>query len=205
MLKIFNNFITNRPKTQQFQCPKFNCYMKKRMEKIIFDLKMKNVLIATFLLIFSCTTNQNSKSFDIEKATKEILDLHHQQRDVHFQKKAAEFASLLSENHISVNRGVVQTPTIEENTERFQGYFDSVEFIKWDDLQPPVIKFSDDGSLAYTIVEKEVVVKYKDEEEQEIQGTTVFAWVAIYKKYGTEWKIDCVASTNKPSKEELLN
>ena len=55
--------------------------------------------------------------------------------------------------------------------------------------------------MAYTVVEKEVVVKYKNEESQEILETTIFAWVAIYKKYGSEWKIDCVASTNEASEE----
>ena len=45
---------------------------------------------------------------------------------------------------------------------------------------------------------------YKDEEGQEIKGTTNYAWVAIYKKYDEEWKIDCIASTNQPGKEEIL-
>jgi hypothetical protein len=162
---------------------------------------MKVILFLSILTILSCDT----QNLDIEKATQEILELHNQQRDFHFQKMAPEFANLLSENHISVNRGAVNTPTIEENTTRFQNYFDNVEFVKWDDLKPPVIRFSDDGSLAYTVVEKEVVVKYKNDEEQEILETTLFAWVAIYKKYGNEWKIDCVASTNKASEEQVVN
>jgi hypothetical protein len=112
---------------------------------------------------------------------------------------------LLSENHISVNWGVVSNPTIEENTESFQNYFNNVEFVKWDDLKPPIIRFSDDRSLVYTIVEKEVAVKYKNKEESEVLETTSFAWVAIYKKYGNEWKIDCVASTNKPDEEKLID
>ena len=159
---------------------------------------MKVILFISILTILSCNSKPN---IDFEKATQEILELHNRQRDFHFQKMAPEFANLLSENHISVNRGAVNTPTIEENTTRFQNYFDSVEFVKWDDIKPPVIRFSDDGSMAYTVVEKEVVVKYKNEESQEILETTIFAWVAIYKKYGSEWKIDCVASTNKASEE----
>ena len=166
---------------------------------------MKYILSFIILIIFSCAGNQNPDSFDIEKAKQEILDLHNLQKEVHIQKQASKFANLLSKNHISVNRGAVNTPTIEENTIKFQNYFESVDFIKWDDVKPPIIKFSDDGSLAYTIVEKEVVVTYKDEEGQDIKGTTNYGWVAIYKKYGEEWKIDCVASTSQPSKEEILN
>ena len=163
---------------------------------------MKAILFLTTLILFSCSSNQNPPVFDLEKARQEILELHELQRDVHFQKKASEFANLLSENHISLNRGAVNTPTIEENTARFQKYFDSVEFIKWDDVKPPVIRFSDDGSMAYTIVEKEVIVSYEGDEGQEIRDVTTFAWVAIYKKYGSEWKIDCVASTSMPGEEK---
>jgi hypothetical protein len=156
---------------------------------------MKAILFLSTLILFSCKDRQE---FDARAATEEILRLHHLQRDYHFQKMAPEFTRLLSENHISVNRGVVDAPSIEENTARFQKYFNRVEFIKWDDLKPPIIRFSDDGSMAYTIVEKEVVVKYKTEEGQEIIDSTFYAWVAIYKKYGEEWKIDCVATTNLP-------
>ncbi len=166
---------------------------------------MKAILLFTFLMLFSCTSNQSPKIFDKEKATQEILGLHQLQKEFHFQKKATEFANLLSENHISVNRGVVSSPSVEENTVRFQDYFNKVEFVKWDDIKPPVIRFSDDGSIAYTIVEKEVINKYKNDEGKEIQESTVFSWVAIYKKYGTDWKIDCVASTNLPSEEQMTD
>lgn len=154
---------------------------------------MKLSLICLVVIFFSCTSTPTT--FDKAAETEKILALHHQQRDVHFNKQADEFTDMLSENFISVNRGMITTPSKEENLERFSNYFNAVEFIKWDDLAPPIIRFSDDGSLAYTVVEKEVIVAY-DMNEQTIQDTTLFAWIAIYKKYGNEWKIDGVASTN---------
>lgn len=154
--------------------------------------KMKPVLLFLPVLLFSC-----SSGFDEEKERQAILELHEAQRGYHFQKKAEEFAGLMSENYISVNRGQVSRPSYEENVARFGNYFDSVEFVKWDDVQPPEVRFSDDGSMAYTVVEKQVVVTYPDERGGKITDTTDFAWVAIYRKYEDGWKIDCVASTNK--------
>lgn len=156
-------------------------------------------LLIFLLLCLACNKDiqRNQEAVEMKK----ILALHEQQRTFHFEKMAEEFASLLSENHISVNRGEIKSPTTAENTERFKNYFKSVEFEKWDDVQPPTVRFSDDFSLAYTIVNKEVVVTYKDENDQHHRELTEFSWVAIYKKYSDGWKIDCVASTNKPSVE----
>ena len=133
-----------------------------------------------------------------------ILELHDLQRKYHFEKMATEFASLMSENHISVNMGEIKSPTKESNIARFDAYFNSVEFEKWDDITPPIIKFSDDHSMAYTIVNKEVLISYLNEDEELVRQKTEYSWVAIYKKHKDEWKIDCIASTNKESELSII-
>jgi hypothetical protein len=49
-----------------------------------------------------------------------------------------------------------------------------------------------------------VRIAFKNENDSLVESETHFAWTAIYKKYGNEWKIDHVASTNKPSVETLI-
>lgn len=131
--------------------------------------------------------------------------LHNAQRDYHFNKDSIAFANQLSDNFISVNRGIISTPEKEATISRYNSYFSSVEFLKWDDVSEPIIKFSDDGSMAYTIVDKIVEVTYTDENGNTEKSETHFAWTAIYKKYGNEWKIDCVTSTNKPDVINIQN
>lgn len=154
------------------------------------------LFIVTISVIFSC---QKSNTFSIEAETKALLKLHNNQRDFHFKKDSIAFANQLSEHFISVNRGDITTPSKQETTSRYHDYFSSVEFVKWDDVSEPIIKFSDDGSMAYTIVDKIVTVSYKDSIGNTLEDETHFAWTAIYKKHGDEWKIDCVTSTNKPT------
>ena len=108
------------------------------------------------------------------------------------------FANQLSDHFISVNRGEISHPKKEETISRYNRYFSSVEFVKWDDESEPLIRFSDDGSMAYTIVDKIVTLTYENENGVKVEGNTHFAWTAIYKKYGDEWKIDCVTSTKIP-------
>ena len=150
-------------------------------------------LLSIFLL--SC---QNESHFDLEKEKQAILKLHDQQRENHFKKDSVAFANHLSDNFISVNRGEITTPKTEETIGKYHKYFSSVDFVKWDDVSEPIIKFSDDGTLAYTIVDKIVEVTYDDENGEKLTSTTHYAWTAIYKKYDNEWKVDCVTSTQKP-------
>ena len=153
----------------------------------------------TILIIGTLSACEESKSINEVEARNEILKQHELQRKYHFEKMAEEFASQLSSNHISVNRGEIKKLTKEEHVNRIGNYFNAVEFEKWDDISPPIIRFSDDYSLAYTIVDKEVIVNYNDDNGIRQKESTKFSWVAIYKRYDDEWKIDCVASTNKSS------
>ncbi|NER13020.1 DUF4440 domain-containing protein [Leptobacterium flavescens] len=155
-----------------------------------------SVLIIS-LLVISCQ-KQEAATVDLEKEKAEILKLHHAQRDHHFGKDSIAFASQLSEDFISVNRGEITKPTYEENLGRYHAYFSSVEFEKWDDTAEPTIRFSEDGKMAYTIVEKEIVIRF-EENGKPMEESTEYAWVSIYRKYDDGWKIDCVSSTNKPS------
>ena len=158
-----------------------------------------NKLYLISLLIVLCFSCNKPVSFSIEKETANILKLHHAQREYHFNKDSIAFANQLSKNFISVNKGEISKPTKEATISRYNNYFSSVEFVKWDDVSEPIVRFSDDGSLAYTIVDKVVRVAYKNENDSLVESETHFAWTAIYKKYDNDWKIDHVASTDKPS------
>lgn len=150
---------------------------------------------ALILALVSCTVNP--QPFDRVQAEKEILQLHEAQRDYHFQKDSIAFAHQMSAEYVSVNRGLITRPTVEDNIARYNNYFSAVEFVKWDDVNPPVIRFSEDGSMAYTVVDKEVIVEYKLSETETVLDSAYYAWVAIYRKQAEGWKLDCVASTNK--------
>nr|WP_321232753.1 nuclear transport factor 2 family protein [uncultured Psychroserpens sp.] len=150
------------------------------------------------LIVLITTSCVKENKFNTSEEKSKILKLHNAQRDYHFNKDSIAFVNQLSNQFISVNRGLITRPKREETISRYNRYFSSVEFVKWDDVTEPIIKFSDDGTMAYTIVDKIVTVTYKNEEGDEIEGSTHFAWTSIYRKYDEEWKIDCSISTNKP-------
>ncbi|MEI9809653.1 MAG: hypothetical protein WDO16_18320 [Bacteroidota bacterium] len=107
--------------------------------------------------IISC-----SNKADLAKEEKLIRSILQTERKAHFDRNADLFVSLFADSMISVNKGKVTVKSREENKKRFGSYFGSVEFIKWDDTADPIIRFSDDGTLAYAIVQKLVIVTYPD-------------------------------------------
>ena len=147
------------------------------------------------LWMFACSPIRQSSSRESEK---DILGLHNAQRVHHFNKDSLAFVQQIATDFISVNKGKISMPTQQELLSRYHGYFSAVEFIRWDDVNPPILRFSSDQSLAYAVVDKLVVLKYVNHDGQATEETTHFAWTAIYRKQGKSWKIECVTSTEVP-------
>lgn len=154
----------------------------------------KLFLVLLTFAISSCS----QKTIDLDKEKTRILELHNAQREYHFKKDSVAFAGQFADNFIGVGNGTLSREEKADRISRYHRYFSAVEFMKWDDASPPVIRFSDDGSLAYTIVDKIVVLTYNDEDGNQVTGETHYAWTTIYRKVNDEWKIESVTSTEKP-------
>lgn len=159
-----------------------------------FTLKV-SIVCCISAIIFSCTAPTSSDSEDEKK----LLAVHEDSRKAHFGADAKAMVDQMAGNMISVNRGKINNANPERDIEVFQSYFNSVKFKKWDDVKPPQIRFSDDHTLAYMVVDKLVVLEAKDSVGNSLEETTHYAWVSIYRKQvDGDWKLECIASTNEP-------
>lgn len=150
-------------------------------------------LLPMLILFSSC----NQKP-DLEAEKKKLLALHHNQQNAHLNKNAKQFVDQFADSMISVNRGKISITTKDSAIKRINTYFSNVEFKKWEDVNPPVIEFSADASMAYMAVDKLVILTYRDEENKNKEETTHYAWVSIFKKEANGiWKIVCNVSTNE--------
>jgi len=134
---------------------------------------------------------------DIEKERKAIQFLLEQERKAHFDRNADLFVAEFADSMIAVNKGKVTAASPDENKKRIADYFDRARFIKWDDTAEPLIRFSGDGTMAYAVIQKQVIVSYPDSSGRKIKDTTDYAWVSIYRKQQGEWKIETNISTEK--------
>lgn len=129
----------------------------------------------------------------------ELLRLHRQQRTAHLTYDAELFTEMFAENLIQVQRGATISRTKAENLARFRSYFASFKFQEWEDIKPPAVKVSKDGSMATIIVQKRVRGTYKNEKGEDVFENTVFAWIEVWEKIDGKWKVSVVASTEKPA------
>ena len=135
------------------------------------------------------------------EATNELLRLHHAARASHFTRNARSMVASFADDFVDVRNGRVNRPGRDASLGRLQNYFNNSTFIEWDDITPPVIRVSDDGTMGSVVVHKRVRLKAKRPDGTEREETEVFAWLAVYQKVKGEWKLTTVASTNTPDED----
>ena len=97
-----------------------------------------------------------------------------------------------------LNGGWIVSRSTEENRGRVQTYFDAVQFLAWDDIEPPPIRISGDGTMATIIVRKQVHLTYQDEKGITQAENTIFAWMEAWEKLDGHWQLIANASTSRP-------
>jgi len=156
-----------------------------------------NIAFAFFTIVTILAGCYTSEGFNKQKETQAITALLKQERRAHFDKNVDLFLSEFADSMLSVNKGKVSVATRAENRSRIGQYFGRVEFVRWDDVAEPVIRFSDDGSLCYAIVQKQVILSSLDSQNKNQLDTTEYAWASIYRKHNGRWKVECNVSTNQ--------
>lgn len=127
----------------------------------------------------------------------EILRMHELQKTAHLTYNAELLLGDSPETPVNIQRGNVVSRTREEDLARFRAYFSSYKFLEWEDIVPPVIKISKDGTMATKIVRKRVRGSTRNAEGKEEIEHTVFAWLEVLEKINGKWRLTTIASTEK--------
>jgi ketosteroid isomerase-like protein len=132
---------------------------------------------------------------DDHATLRRLLD---QERAAHIRRDAPMLVALFADDFINVAAGRITRPTRTESLAGFQAYFDRSEFLAWDDIEPPLLRISSDGSMAYVIVRKRVHLISTAADGRREEQETIFAWMEAWERLSTEWALKAVASTNEP-------
>lgn len=153
---------------------------------------------AIFIVFISaCTTKSTT---DTAQEIQALALLQKQEQDAHLQEQPALLVNMLHDTLLQVKNGVVTYYTKDQMTERFINYFESVEFFKWEDTEPPVYTFSDDASMASILIRKQVILNDVTGAEP-VRDTTQFAWTELWRKKDGRWKLYQVATTDVSSEQ----
>jgi hypothetical protein len=153
------------------------------------------ILLLSFLLV-PVGADAQSK-VDVAAEVEQLLKIHESDRRAHFETSARQLMAHASDEFVSVSNGKIQRTTPAQDLKFFEEYFKGAKYYEWDDLEPPIVRVSNDASMAWMIVRTRV------RRETQSDGKTteqkfVYAGIMAYEKKGGRWVRVANVSTFEP-------
>ena len=156
-------------------------------------------LLALTLIFFACAAYagaQPSANLDREKA--ELLRLHKSSREAHFKTDVDLLLGNSPEEMISVSRGKISRSSKADGRRMFTEYFRGAKYYEWDDIEEPIIRVSQDATMAWVITRIRVRRVQKDATGAEREEKFVYAGIMTYEKRDGRWVRVANVSTFEP-------
>jgi hypothetical protein len=134
---------------------------------------------------------------DVERETAALAAVRDLHRQAHFNADAELLVSTWADDFRSIDSGAVSRPSKRESVAGFQDYLSNSTFVAWDDIDPPIVRISGDGAMAYVIVTKRVVLRSRAAADTTAAEESTFAWLETWEKEEGAWKLKALASTRK--------
>ena len=154
----------------------------------------------TLILLFIAYAASASAhpSADLEKEKAELLRLHNSDREAHFKTDVDRLLENSPEEFISVSRGKISRPSKDDARKMFTGYFREAKYYEWDDVEEPIIRISNDASMAWMITRYRVRRVQKNAAGVEKEEKFVYAGIMTYEKRDGRWVRVANVSTFEP-------
>ena len=122
-----------------------------------------------------------------EREARALLEMHEKSRAAHFATDVEAAIANLAEEQIIVRDGAVRRMTVEDMRQTMTGYFAGATFHEWDDVEPPIVKVSDDASIAWMITNTKVRLTKAGEDGDESEMAFVYAGILTFEKRDGSW------------------
>jgi hypothetical protein len=132
---------------------------------------------------------------DVEREKAAILRLYETTRRGHLEGDAAKLLAQYAPQWDDLRSGAIVARTIEEEHERIAGQLAGMRYLAWDDVTPPRVEVSADGTMAWLLgeVRARAIQTQPDGSERAIAYRC--AWLQVYARRDGRW----VAIVNAPS------
>ena len=139
------------------------------------------------LLFLAGSIGWSQKEVGLEKWKGELLKLHQMDRQAHFKTDPDLLLSHHPEEFIAVSQGKVSRRQKADTRNTFETYFKDATYYEWDDLEPPIVRVSNDGSMGWIITRLKVRRTQKDLTGVEREQKFVYAGIMTYEKRNKKW------------------
>lgn len=159
-------------------------------------MKLFRILLLSLLLVPIHAGAQGK--VDLAAEVRQLLEIHQSDRRAHFETSAKQLMEHGTDELISVSNGKIHRTTHAENLKFFEEYFKGAKYHEWDDLEPPIVRVSDDASMAWMIVRTRVRRTQTQGDGKEAERQFVYAGIMAYEKKAGRWVRVANVSTFEP-------
>jgi len=124
---------------------------------------------------------------DLAALEAELVAAHRATLHAHRTGDFQSIAAAASDPSLSVSRGRVDAVTRADVDARFRGYFSAATFNHYDDLQAPIVRVSDDGSLGWVIAKVRVEGRYRHDDGSHEPLDSTWGWIELYERKDGAW------------------
>lgn len=103
-------------------------------------------------------------------------------RRAHFETDVELLVANDAEEWINVRDATIIRRRREDVADFFRAYFEGATYLEWDDVEPPIVRVSDDGTLAWMITHVRV---RRTRDDRELRFN--YAGIETYEKRDGRW------------------
>jgi len=147
----------------------------------------KFLLFTIFILLAGTSGFGLQDRTDPEGEAAELLKTHQKDRQAHLRTDVDLLLADHSDEFISVRSGKIAKSKKADTRKMFEGYFKGAHYYEWDDLEQPIVRVSNDGSMGWIITRLKVRRTQKDSSGSEKEEKFVYAGIMTYEKRAGKW------------------
>lgn len=127
-----------------------------------------------------------------------VLEAHEDSLRAHREGDWEWFGGDMTDPTVIVSNGEIHHATREQTFERFRDYLGRAEFSRYEDLEPPIVRMSPDGQMAWVIVRVAIEGETKMDDGQRRVLDSTWAWATLYERRNGRWLREANISTRIP-------
>jgi hypothetical protein len=152
-------------------------------------------LLLASVLILPAAAPETSDNRAQKQAEADLLALHKEERQAHFDHDVKFLLAHVAPQLLDVRDGRVNRMSRDDVRHKFVEYFKNARFSAWDDVEPPIVGVSADGTMGWMIVRVRIAYTESDTSRKTTNENTVGAWMSSYEKQNGTWTMTAVTST----------
>jgi dienelactone hydrolase len=130
----------------------------------------------------------------------EILRIHAADRAAHLRGDASDMAARIAPEVIAVNEGKITRETRAQHVKHLEDYFHRVQHSAWEDVEPPIVHVSPDGTTAWAIFHVHSAYTETKPDDTKEAGGFKGTWMSTYEKIDGRWQMTAVITSREEEK-----